>query len=197
MRETVVWSPWDFFSSLMQHHRIPGGPQGWQGDNTQVIPTSLASCAWGPPPRQGQLVHVSVIKESANRQTLLEVGYGIQHFRLQKGALLWTWVSQEVSRNQEQLTPVLGALCPLQWEWWFLPCEPAEGYLPRTQHSTGPPANWSVSALELPQQLQGLNLRPWSPGSNLLKFAISNATAQILLLMQKKELPRDFEQTMG
>lgn len=35
-------------------------------------------------------------------------------------------------------------------------------------------------SLELPQHLQGLNLRPWSPGSNLLKCAVGNATAQIL-----------------
>lgn len=40
---------------------------------------------------------------------------------------------------------------------------------------------------ELPRQLLGVNLRPGSPGSNLLKFAISNVTAQILPLTQKEE----------
>lgn len=50
---------------------------------------------------------------------------------------------------------------------------------------------------ELPQQLQGLNLRPWRSSSNLLKSAISNATAQILPLTQNEELLRDFGQIMG
>lgn len=51
---------------------------------------------------------------------------------------------------------------------------------------------------ELPQQFQGVNLRPWSPSSNLLKFTIiSNVTAQILPLTQNEELPRDVEQIVS
>lgn len=100
-------------------------------------------------------------------------------------------------RGTRSSWPLSWVLCPLQWERWFLPCELTESYLPRTQHSTGPPANWGVSAPELPQQLQGLNLRPWSPASNLLESAISNATAQILLLTQDEELRGDFGQIMS
>lgn len=197
MRETaVVWSPWDFLRSPMQHHRTSGTPQGWQGDNTQGIPTSLASRAWGLLP--GKDSWPSVCHQIECKQAGISQGWiwNVAFQTAKKEHFSEAGLAKRC-RGARSSWPLRWVLCPLQWEWWFLPHELAESYLPRAQHSTGPPANWSVSAPELPQQLQGLNLRPWSPASNLLESAISNATAQILLLTQDEELRRDFEQIMG
>lgn len=176
-----------------QNPGYPTGVTGWQHTGH---PNLTGFQGMRAPPRQGQLAQCL----SSNR---VQAG---RHFsRLDMECSISDCKKEHFSeaglakrcRGARSSWPLRWVLCPLQWEWWFLPHELAESYLPRAQHSTGPPASWSVSAPELPQQLQGLNLRPWSPASNLLESAISNATAQILLLTQDEELRRDFEQIMG
>lgn len=193
----MVWSPWDFLRWPAQCHSSPGAHRG-DRMTTQGIPTSLAFWAWVPP--QARTAGPCVCHQTECKQAGISRGWIWNiAFQTARRSPSQTWVSQEVSRNQGQVSPWL-VLCPLQWEWWFLPCELAESYLQELSTAldlqlTGACEPW-ISP-ELPQHLQGLNLGPWSPGSNLLKCAVTNATAQILLLTQNEQLLRDFERVMG
>lgn len=108
-----AWKPEGL--SPLQHHLGSGPSWGGRTHITQGNPTLLTSWAWRPPPRQGSAgPTVFAIKESAGRWAFLEVGWGIWHFRREKGALPKTQVGWDVSRKHRQQTPAWDVFSPLQ-----------------------------------------------------------------------------------
>lgn len=202
MRDTpVVWRPWDFLGSPLQHHLTPGPSQGGRAHLAGGNPTSPASRAWGPPPRQDQLVWQCLSSRRAQVDRHFSRSGGEHSISDQKkepfpeagwAERCWgTAVSRPLSWMFSSLWGEVNVLCPVN--------KPAAVYLELGTvwdlQLTG--ACQPLISPELPQQLQGVNLRPWSPCSSLLKFAISNVTAQVLPLTQNEEFLRDVEQIMS
>ena len=175
--------------------------QGGRAHITRGNPASLASQAQGPPPRQEQLVLqcLSSSRVQADR-----------HFSRSDGEYIVSDQKKEPFAEPRWAERCQGTAGSRPLSWMFSPlCREADVFCPVNKPTAIYQKLSTVLDLQLtgacqaqispalPQQLQGVNLRPQSPSSNLLKFAISNVTAQILPLTQNEELPRDVEQIMG
>lgn len=195
----MVWSPWDFLGSPLQHNISPGPSPENRADVTEANPTSLASQAWEPPPRQEQLVLwcLSSRGVQADRHFLRWDGEHsisdqkkqpyrqprwVERYRGTAGSRPLSWMFSSLCRKTDVFCPVnlpaaiyreLSTVLNLQLT---RACQPQK-------------------SPELPQQLEEVNLHPQR--SNLLKFAISKETAQILPLTQIEELLRDVGQIMS
>lgn len=141
--EKQLWSPCDFLSSISE----PQVPH--RGD--RVITDRAPQPYWLPghggllPGKDSWSMHLSSNREHFLR---LDMEYSISDCK--KEPFSEPGLAKRCQGSRSSWPLELGVLCPLQWAWWFVPCELAESYLPRAQHSSGPPANWSVSAPDQP-----------------------------------------------
>lgn len=139
MREiAVVWSPWDFLSSISE----PQVPH--RGD--RVITHRAPQPRWLPehggllPGKDSWSMHLSSNREHFLR---LDMEYSISDCKKEPFSEPGLAKRCRDSRSIWPLSWGFRALmiCAL-WTGWE--------HLPRAQHSSGPPANWSVSAPDQP-----------------------------------------------
>lgn len=115
----------------------------------------------------------------------LEGRWEIKHFRVEKGPLAKPKLAERCggTTGNRSLSCVSSPLCRevSVSAWWATICQELSAVL------------WVTGVC----QHTGVTLGPGNPGSNPLKYTVSNPIAQSLLWMQNEELLRDAEQTMS